>query len=135
MDKTQVKDLMTRNIVSVDLNENLDKIARLIVEKEIGSILVYNENKELFGIITKRDILARVLLECHNPCNFKAKDVASKNLITISPEKTIKEALMMMYKHKIRRIPVKDPKNGEIVGIITTHDLIAAYNYLQLPSI
>jgi CBS domain-containing protein len=133
MDKTKVKDLMTKSeaLVKVGLEDRIDMVANLMVEKDVGSVLVYDENKP-FGIITKRDILTRVIINCIDPCEVKAKDIASKDLITISPNKTIKEALMLMYKHKIRRVPVKDPESTQLVGIITTHDFIAAYNYLDL---
>jgi CBS domain-containing protein len=133
MDKTKIKDLMTKSeaLVKVGLEDPIDLVANLMIEKDVGSVLVYDEDKPI-GMITKRDILERVIIECLDPCKVKVDDIASKNLITISPEKTIKEALMVMYKHKIRRIPVKDPEKDQLEGIITTHDLIAAYNYLEL---
>jgi CBS domain-containing protein len=134
MDKTKVKDLMTKSeaLVTVDLEESIDKVAQLMVEKGVGSVIVF-EGKKAIGVITKKDILSRVIINCYDPCDIKAKEIASTDLITISPEKTIKEALMLMYKHKIRRILVKTPDLDELEGIITTHDLIAAYNSLELP--
>jgi CBS domain-containing protein len=135
MDKTQVKDLMTKSeaLITVNLEESIDKVAQLMVEKGVGSVIVF-EGKKAIGVITKKDILSRVIINCHDPCDIKAKKIASTNLITISPEKTVKEALMLMYKHKIRRILVKTPDHDELDGIITTHDLIAAYNSLELPN-
>lgn len=122
---------MTREIVTVSLNDSIEKVAQLMVDKQIGSIIV-NEGNEPLGIITKRDILERVILDCQDPCKVKAKDVATKNLITISSGETIRDVLLLMHKHKIKRILVKNSDDLELAGIITTHDLIAAYNSLEL---
>lgn len=133
MYSTRVKDLMKKEIVAVTANDSLEKVAQLMAENHIGSILVH-QDQEPIGIISKRDIIERVILYCKDPCETKAKDVATRNLITISSSETIKDVLMLMYKHKIKRVLVKDPDNFELVGIITTYDLIAAFNSLELHS-
>lgn len=121
---------MTKEIVTVSVNDSIEKVAQLMVDNQIGSILVHEDNT-LFGIITKRDILEKVILTCRDPCEVKARDIATKNLITISSGKTIKDVLTLMNQHKIKRVLVKDPDTYELVGIITTYDLIAAFNILE----
>ena len=121
---------MKKEIVAVSVNESLEKVAQLMFENHIGSILVH-QGQEPIGIITKRDIIERVILYCKDPCEIKAKDVATRNLITISSKETIKDVLMLMYKHNIKRVLVKNLDNLELVGIITTHDLIAAFSSLE----
>ncbi|MHA1974119.1 MAG: CBS domain-containing protein [Candidatus Hodarchaeales archaeon] len=136
MNRVKVKDLMSKDLVSVECNANIVKVAQLMVEKGIGSVLVYDDNdKSKIGIITQRDLVSRILLECHNPCDIQAKDIATKNLITISEGDTIKDALLMMYKHKIKRIPVKNTTTNELIGIISSYDIVAAFNSLDLPDI
>ncbi|MHA2203425.1 MAG: CBS domain-containing protein, partial [Candidatus Hodarchaeales archaeon] len=130
MYSTRVKDLMKKEIVAVTANDTLEKVALLMAENHIGSVLVH-QDQEPIGIITKRDIIERVILNCQDPCEIKAKDVATTNLITISSKETIKDVLMLMYKHNIKRVLVKNPDNFELVGIITTHDLIAAFSSLE----
>lgn len=124
---------MKKEIVAVSVNDSLEKVAQLMFENHIGSVLVH-QDQEPIGIITKRDIIERVILYCQDPCEVKAKDVATRNLIMISSRETIKDVLMLMFKHKIKRVLVKDPDSFELVGIITTHDLIAAFNSLELQS-
>jgi CBS domain-containing protein len=121
---------MKKEIVAVTANDTLEKVALLMAENHIGSVLVH-QDQEPIGIITKRDIIERVILNCQDPCEIKAKDVATTNLITISSKETIKDVLMLMYKHNIKRVLVKNPDNFELVGIITTHDLIAAFSSLE----
>ena len=124
---------MTRDIVTVNQDEGIKNVAELMVEKKIGSVLVKDDFTTI-GIITKRDILEKVVLYCNNPCRAKAKDVATRQLIIITSEKTIKDVLMLMYEHKIKRILVKNSESDEISGIITTHDLIAAFSSLEVIS-
>ncbi|MFX0206359.1 MAG: cyclic nucleotide-binding/CBS domain-containing protein [Candidatus Hodarchaeota archaeon] len=130
MYSTKVKDLMKKEIIAVAANESLEKVAQLMAENHIGSVLVHQDHEPI-GIITKRDIIERVILNCQDPCEIKAEDVATKNLITISLRETIRDVLMLMYEHNIKRVLVKDPDSYELVGIITTHDLIAAFSSLE----
>ncbi|UCG01744.1 MAG: CBS domain-containing protein [Candidatus Heimdallarchaeota archaeon] len=121
---------MKKEIVAVTANDSLEKVAQLMAENHIGSVLVH-QDQEPIGIITKRDIIERVILNCQDPCEVIAKDIATTNLITISLRETIKDVLLLMYKHNIKRVLVKDPDTFELVGIITTHDLIAAFSSLE----
>jgi CBS domain-containing protein len=131
MKTTKIKDLMTRDIISVNLNDSVDKIALVMTEKRIGSVLVY-DNDDFIGLITKRDMLERVLLDCLNPCEIFAKDIVTKNPITMSDQEIVANCLKMMYKHKIKRIPIISSEEGKIIGIITSYDIIAAFNSLDL---
>lgn len=121
---------MTKEIVAVNPNESVEKVAQLMVEKKVGSVLVYKDQKNL-GIITKQNIIARVVLNCNDPCTVKAGDIATKNLITISSEETVKDALKLMSKYRIKRIPVINPVSNNLVGIITSYDILAAFNSLE----
>ena len=128
---TKVKDLMTRDLITVNASEDVISVSKLMIEKNIGSVIVVDEFKPI-GIITERDIVKQVIENCVELCNIPAKDIASKNLITISPNESIKKALMTMHKHRIKRIPVQNSETDELVGIITTQDIVAAFNTLEL---
>jgi CBS domain-containing protein len=131
MNTTKIRDLMTRDIISVKLTDSVDKIALLMTENRIGSVLVY-DNDDFIGIITKRDMLEKVLLDCSNPCKILAKDIVTKNIITISDQEIVINCVKMMYENKIKRIPVINSEEGKIIGIITSYDIIAAFNSLDL---
>ena len=82
LNETRIKDVMTQNIISVDVNDDIATAARLIIENGIGSVIVKDNNIPI-GIITKRDIVERVVLDCHNPCKVKVKEIVTSQLITI----------------------------------------------------
>ncbi len=131
MNVTKVKDLMTRGLITVSGDKSVIYASELMMEKNIGSVLVY-EDSTVIGIITERDIVRKVITDCRDLCEVQTREIATKGLITIAPNDTIEHALVTMYRKKIKRIPVKDPTTHDLVGIITTHDIIAAFNTLEL---
>ncbi|MHA2387405.1 MAG: CBS domain-containing protein [Candidatus Hodarchaeales archaeon] len=122
---------MTRDLITISGDKSVIYASEMMIEKNIGSILVY-EDSTVFGIITERDIVRKVITDCRDLCEVQAKEIATRDLITIAPEDTIEHALITMYRKKIKRIPVKDSDSHELVGIITTHDIISAFNTLEL---
>lgn len=111
----KVSELMKKAIV-VEENISLRNAAKIMSEKAIGSLIVVKGEK-IAGIITERDILKNV-----DQLGSKLSKIMPKNVITISPKKSIDEAALLMAENKIKRLPVVD--NGEIVGIITATDII-----------
>jgi len=115
----------------MNVNDTVDKITLEMTEKKVGSVFIYDKN-DFIGLVTKRDLLEKVILDCLNPCKVIAKEIIMKNPIMISKEDYIPNCLKLMHKHKIKRLPVIDPDNDNIVGIITSYDIIAAFNELGL---
>ena len=131
MNTTQIKDLMTKNIIGIDSNDSIISASEIMINNNIGSVIVYDGSNPV-GIITERDIVKKVIVDCRNLCDGKAIDIATKDLITLNTTNSVKKALITMYKNKIKRIPIRDPEKDELVGIITTYDIIAAFNSLEL---
>jgi len=131
LNTTKIKDLMTKGIISLNVDDDAITASKIMIEKNIGSVLVLDGSNPV-GIITERDIVKKVITDCKNLCETKTVDLATCNLITLEPGDSIKKALITMYKNKIKRIPIRDPETGELVGIITTYDIIAAFNSLEL---
>ncbi|MHA2176551.1 MAG: CBS domain-containing protein [Candidatus Hodarchaeales archaeon] len=131
MNTIKVKDLMTRHLITIKAEDSIIKASETMIQNKIGSVLVY-ENGEPIGIITERDIVRKIMMDCKDLCDVKAIEIASKEIITISPLDSIEHALVTMHRNRIKRIPVKDPDTNKLVGIITTRDVIAAFNTLEL---
>jgi CBS domain-containing protein len=117
----KVRDLMTKNLISIETGESVIEAARLMDEKEISSVLV-KEGKEFLGIITDRDIIGRVVLKGTDPRKVRVSEVMSSPLITISEGASVEEAAEKMRNNKIRRLVVEE--NQKILGIIAEADMI-----------
>jgi len=113
-----VKDLMTKNVVTIDPNKTIAEAAALMSEKGIGDLIVMDDNTPI-GIVTERDFVRRVLAE-EKSTHSKVSEVMSRPLKVIDPEAPIKEAARRMVNNGIRRLPVI--KDNKLVGIITTAD-------------
>jgi len=113
-----VKDLMTKNVITIDANKTVIEAAALMSQNDVGDLVIM-ENNAPVGIVTERDFVRRVLAEGKST-NTKVSEVMSTPLRVIDQEAPIKEAARRMVNKRIRRLPVI--KDNKIVGIITATD-------------
>jgi CBS domain-containing protein len=119
-DRMFVKDLMTKEIVSIEYDKTVLDACNKYKECGLGSLVVVNSGI-VVGIITERDIIERVIVNKKNPKKTKIEEIMSKNIITIHASAKIEQAAKLMKKHKIKKLPVI--LNNSFVGIITVTDL------------
>jgi CBS domain-containing protein len=114
----KVKDLMTKNVITIDANKTVIEAAALMSQNDVGDLVVMDGNTPV-GIITERDFVRRILAEGKS-ADTKVSEVMTSPLKVIDPEAPIKEAARRMVNKRIRRLPVI--KDNKLVGIITTAD-------------
>ena len=120
-----VRDAMTAEPRSIGASASVVEAARLMREEHIGSLPII-DNEQLVGMITDRDITTRVVAEAADPKLTSVGDVSSGDPISIEPEKDLEEALLLMARHQVRRLPVVD--NGKLVGIVAQADIALTEN-------
>lgn len=118
----EVKDLMKTNVLTIQPDMTVTEAGKLMSEKRVGSLVVVNNKGKIVGILTERDILTDIVAKGEELRDILVKNIMSKHVITIKPEKTIEEASKLMVKKKIKKLPVVE--NGKIVGIITASDIV-----------
>jgi CBS domain-containing protein len=116
MDK--VSEIMTTNVETCSLLDNMYEVALKMKELNVGAIPIVDEGT-LVGMITDRDIVIRGTAEKH-PGSTKVEEIMSKELITVTPDKTTEEASRLMADNQVRRLPVVE--NGKLVGIVSLGD-------------
>ena len=117
----RVSEVMVKNPVVVDPDTNCTRLAKIMRDKGIGSLVLVNNNKPI-AIVTERDLVHRVMATQKDPNKCKANEIASKPVIAVSIHADIEMAVDTMNDYKIRRIVVIDDKD-KLVGILTTDDL------------
>ncbi|RLG45209.1 MAG: histidine kinase [Thermoproteota archaeon] len=117
----KVKEVMTRNVETIEKDENISEAARKMREKGIKSLLVVDKGK-IIGIITTTDIVKKAMTT--GKINTKVSTIMTPNIITISPETPVKEAARIMVENKIRHLPITE--QDKIVGIISDRDILRA---------
>jgi CBS domain-containing protein len=120
-----VRDAMTENPRSISASASVVDAARLMREQDIGSLPITDDEK-LVGIITDRDITTRVVAEAADPKMTPVGDVYSRDLISVEPGNDLEEALKLMARHQVRRLPVVE--NGRLVGIVAQADIALREN-------
>jgi CBS domain-containing protein len=116
-----VKEVMTSNPVTVEADASVVEAAR-VMKKEDTGIVPVTAGGRLVGTITDRDIVVRVLAEEKDPQATTVRDVASTELVTVDPQQELDEALRLMARNQVRRLPVVEG-DGRLVGIVSQADV------------
>jgi len=94
---------------------------KLMAEKQIGSLPVL-EGEQVVGIFTERDYARRVGPDRRKPEETRIEEVMTRELITVDPDQTVNDCMMLMTENHIRHLPVMD--EGRLVGIISVGDVV-----------
>jgi CBS domain-containing protein len=115
-----VREAMTASVSSVSPSQSLADAAEVMKGEDVGSVPVVEQGR-LAGIVTDRDIVTRAVAEGRNPQAVKVEEIASHDLVTVEPERDLNEALALMARHKVRRLPVLE--EGRLVGMLAQADI------------
>jgi CBS domain-containing protein len=138
-----VSDVMTRTVVSVDAFTPFKDIVRRMQEYRVSAVPVVDEDHRLLGLVSEGDLIlkedpelegdARLFEGVHRrhdrskAAGLVASEVMSSPVITIGPAASLGEAARLMHRKAIKRLPVIDPDDGTIVGIVSRPDLLKVF--------
>jgi len=118
--KIRVKNIMTKEVISVDASVNVNDAAKMMEDAKVGAVIVM-ENNSPVGIITDRDFAIKIVAHAY-PITTPVKKIMSSPLIGVDPEESVWTVADLMYTRGVRKIPVID--EDTVVGIITATDLV-----------
>ena len=113
-----VKDYMIRKREIVSPDDSVQSAIELMVENDQGSVIVVDPDDKVVGIFTERDVLRRYLTSQDKFLYLKVSEVMSSPVTTVSIETPVAEALAIMNRNNIRRLPVVD-ENKRMVGFVS----------------
>ena len=116
----QVKDAMSRDVITVTPEATVEEAIHLFLDRNISGAPVVDRNGRLRGIITQFQLLE--VLYDPNVKNSKIEECMTRNVFTIEEDALLGTAANLLVVHRIQRIPVV--RNGTIVGIISRRDLL-----------
>jgi CBS domain-containing protein len=116
----KVEDIMVKEVITVDERSTVKEAADIMNRFEIGCLIVTKEGKAM-GILTERDLLKRVVSQGRSPKRTRVQTVTSKPLIVVEPDMDLEEAAKLMFRLKIKKLPVVD--EGQLRGLVTLTDL------------
>jgi len=115
-----VKDVMTKDVVTVESGKTVVEAASVMAEKDLGCLVVVVKGFPV-GIVTERDLVRRIVA-VRGSFDVRVREVMSKTLVTIGPNVSLREAARVMASNRVRRLPVLD--GNRLVGIIGASDFV-----------
>lgn len=116
-----VAEVMNKTVITMDINSDIPAIAREMVNRDAGSVII-TENGKAMGIITERDIVKGIVSEDRRPSEVDASTILSTPLVTVKPGTNVIKASEIMLKANIKRLPVLE--NGTIIGVVSNTDIL-----------
>ena len=117
----KVREVMTSNPCTIDADKSVAYAAKMLRDEDVGVAPIV-EGDRLVGVLTDRDIAVRVVAEGRDPEQVKAREIASTDLVTLDPDQDLDEALRLMARNQVRRLPVVE-EDGRVVGIVAQADV------------
>ncbi|MGB2705610.1 MAG: CBS domain-containing protein [Candidatus Omnitrophota bacterium] len=144
----KVKDVMTRDVITVRPSVGLREIYGILCEKNIGGVPVADNERKLLGMVTKTELIDVLIPDYFDMIGdflfiddlgaleekleampslelFIAEDLMVRNVISINENASLMKAPVLMNKYNVRRLPVVDNDN-KLVGVITRMDVCKA---------
>ena len=141
----KIKDIMNRDVISVERDTPVDEIAHLLIENDIGGVPVVNEERRVIGIVNESDLFLKEkgmpfsavkapmlfeqwvqpekLLEIYAEAHLHtAADVMTGPVICVEEQDTIPNVAMLMARHDVKHVPVV--RDEKLVGMVTRLDII-----------
>lgn len=116
----QVRDIMEKNVITIDINETANNAANQMKENDI-SFLVIIENGKPIGVVSERDFVQKLCINNQNSSDVKISDIMSYKFRWVNPTTKIEDAIQKMLNNNIRRLLILDDE--KLVGVITQTDL------------
>lgn len=122
VDDTRVEDYMTTTTVTMNFKNSVLDIAKKMLAQNISSVPITDEEGEIVGILTERDLIKIIANELP-PRGISAMNLMSFPTVKVKKNAPIEEAAKIMATKKLRHLIVEDTYGKDVVGIITVTDL------------
>jgi CBS domain-containing protein len=116
-----VREVMTSNPCSIDAGKSVAYAAKMMRDEDVGMAPIV-EGDRLVGVLTDRDIAVRVVAEGLDPERVKVSEMASRDVVTLDRDQDLDEALRLMARHQVRRLPIVE-EDGRLVGVVAQADV------------
>ncbi len=117
----KVCEIMTKDVISLSVDDTADHAAELMKEYNVGSIPVNTEDRGVVGIVTDRDIILRCVAEGKDIKLQKVRSIMTSNPVVGDENINVNDAARIMSERQIRRLPITS--DNHLVGIVSLGDL------------
>ena len=123
----KVEDVMRPNVVTIESRYTARQAAKMMDYRGVSSLVVVSK-KRLAGIVTEKDLCARVVAKGENPEKVKIADIMTQPVVIVRPDSLLESAIQVMLVQGIKKLPVMGGEFGEdLVGILSLTDVAMLY--------
>jgi CBS domain-containing protein len=112
---------MSKNVKVVRPDTTAQEVVATMTKFDISSVIVVQSERPV-GIITLRDVVAKIVVQCLAPRALTARQIMTSPLVTISESATVEEAARLMAQKRVKTLPVMD--NDKLAGVLTFTDIV-----------
>ena len=120
----QVLETKDVHVYTIAPNASVRSAIKLMAEKNIGALIVINEQQKVVGIISERDYTHKVVLKDRSSLTTNVDQIMTSNVITVTRSMKVEECLQMMTDGHLRHLPVVE--NEKLLGMVAIGDLVKA---------
>ncbi|RCW43533.1 CBS domain protein [Halopolyspora algeriensis] len=131
---TTVRELMSQNPVCIQAEDTLVTVAAKMRDAGVGSLPMCDAQQRPVGILTDRDIVVGSVAEGSDPERTRAADIIKQNPVCVGAGVPVDEALTLMSRNQIRRMPVID-MDQRLIGMIAQADIAREQSENQTGSV
>lgn len=117
----RASDIMTTDVTVIREEETLRDAAERLAQDNIGALPICDDQKQIKGMLTDRDIVVHVVARGKDPAQTRARELEMGEVISVRPDDSLDHAGDLMAQHQIRRLPVVE--DGKVVGMISQADI------------
>jgi CBS domain-containing protein len=117
---SSIQDILNTNVIILEGDRFADEAIKLMKDRNARSVLV-SYHGEVIGIVSKTDILFKVMSQGRNPSRVKLREIMTTPVLAVNPKATVQEALSIMDKHTVRQIIISS--NAAVLGIVSRDDI------------
>ncbi len=125
----EIRDVMTEGVVTAQPSATVRQVAELMRERNVGSVVLLDDEGALAGFVTDRDLALGALTDGRD-AGDPVSAHSSSPVVSAQPRMDVEEAAELMVRHGIRRLPILD--DGRLTGIITLDDIAVRTGDLEL---
>lgn len=123
---TTVGEVMTQGVISIREEASVEEAIKTMGERHVSCLIVEKKDEtDIDGIVTRKDIINKVVGIGRDIKKTKVSEIMSKPLMTVNPQMDVMCVARLMAQANVRRFPVR--QNDTIVGIISNSDIFRCY--------
>ncbi|MCH2604195.1 MAG: CBS domain-containing protein [Candidatus Nitrosopelagicus sp.] len=116
----QIRDIMEKNVITIEKNRTAQDAAKIIAEKDISFLVVMNDDLPE-GVLSESDFVRKIAAEDRKSSDVPISEIMSYKFRSVGPTTTIEDAVQKMLNNNIRRLLIIE--DDKLVGVITQTDL------------